>query len=199
MRMDRAFYLANVGHLAGQVATTPPFPHFEGGTPPPSLDDNTARGIVNVWRQLFPDAAPLPGIGLPSQGKGVLTLTHSGNMRDMAPMPPMAINGLPSQSPLANNALASHEISNGRWINLYEIMLPEIPGTNGGPSSVQRYVNALERQGIDVAGNHYHWTGGTMMGRFPVAIHSQSSSIDPTRFAQAHINALRAVFGLGVG
>ena len=196
MILNRPLYLASVGQMAGQVASTsPPAPHFEGGLPPAALDDNAARGIVSVWRQLFPDAAPLPGIGLPSQGKGVLTLTHSaGAMRGMQPMPPMTINGLPSNSPLANNALASHEISNGRWLNLYEIMLPEIPGARGMPSSAQRYVDALQRQGVDVAGNHYHWTGGTMMGHFPLAIHSQSSSLDPVRFAQAHVNAIRSVF-----
>ena len=163
---------------------------------PPTLDDNAAIGIVNIWRQLFPDATPLPGIGLPSQNKGVLTLTHSaGLMRGMQPMPPMTINGLPSNSPLANNALASHEVSNGRWLNLYEIMLPEIPGAGGAPSAVQRYVDGLSAQGVDVAGNHYHWSGGQMAGRFPLAIHSQSSTLDPAAFAQAHVNAIKRALG----
>ena len=194
MIMNRPMHLAHVGQVA---ATSPPVPHFEGRVPPQALDDNTARSIVNVWRQFFPDAAPLPGIGLPSQNKGVLTLTHSaGNMRGMTPMPPMTINGLPSNSPLANNALASHEVSNGRWLNLYEIMLPESPGANGAPSTVQHYVDTLQAQGVDVAGNHYHWSGGTMMGRFPIAVHSQSSALDPVRFAQAHVNAVKRAFGM---
>ena len=195
--MNRPLYLAHLASLSGQTmpALPPPAPNSESQVPE-ALDNNTAISVVNVWRQLFPDAAPLPGIGMPSQNKGVLTLTHTATMRGMAPMPPMTINGLPSNSPLANNALASHEVSNGRWLNLYEIMLPEIPGTNGAPSSVQRYVDALIAQGVDVAGNHYHWTGGQMAGRFPLAIHSQSSVLDPATFAQAHVNAIKRAFGI---
>ena len=194
-RMNRPLYLAQVGHLAGQAALPQVSPSAEGGIPA-VLDDNRAVGVINIWRQLFPDAAPLPGIGMPSQNKGVLTLTHTMAMPGMPKPSPMLINGLPSKSPLANNALSSHEVSNGRWLNLYEIMLPETPGSNGAPSTVQRYVDALSAQNVDVAGNHYHWSGGTMMGRFPIAVHSQSSTLDPATFAQAHVNAIKRALGI---
>lgn len=197
--MNRSLYFAQLANLAGQSAARPnaplTFPSAEGGIRV-VLDDNRAVGIINIWRQLFPDAAPLPGIGMPSQNKGVLTLTHTMAMPGMQKPAPMTINGLPSNSPLANNALGSHEVSNGRWLNLYEIMLPETPGSNGAPSTVQRYVDALNAQGVDVAGNHYHWSGGTMMGRFPLAIHSQSSVLDPATFAQAHVNAIKRALNI---
>ena len=196
MILNRPLYLAHLASLSGRAApASPPAPVSEGGVPE-ALDNNTAIGVINIWRQLFLDAAPLPGIGMPSQNKGVLTLTHTMAMPRMPKPSPMTINGLPSNSPLANNALGSHEVSNGRWLNLYEIMLPEIPGANGAPSSVQRYVDALSAQRVDVAGNHYHWTGGQMMGRFPLAIHSQSSVLDPATFAQAHVNAIKHALGI---
>ena len=171
------------------VGRTPP--RSPPPPPPPQqmMSDAHAAQVVAIWKSLFPDATPLPGIGLPSQGNGVLTMTHTAG-----DLPPMTINGLPSKSPLANNALLSAEVSNGQWINLYEIMLPEIPGKNGEPSAIQRYTNALQRQGVEVAGNHYHWTGGLHLGHFPVAVHSQKTgAMDPLAFAQAHVNAFREV------
>lgn len=103
----------------------------------------------------------------------------------------MTIDGLPSYSPLANDALYSVEVSNDVWLNLYETMMPDVPGTNGSPSSGQRYSNALSRGGIDVAGNHYHWSGAKMAGYFPVAIHSQAIGMDPGTFSRLQIAALR--------
>lgn len=158
-----------------------------------AFDDRQALQIVSYWKRFFPDAAALPGIGLPSQGKGVLTMTHTLGT------PPMTINGLPSQSPLANNALYSAEQSQGQWLNLYEIMLPDIPGQHGSPSSVQSYVNFLEQRGISIAGNHYHWSGGLMMGKFPIAVHSQAAGMDPLAFSRAHVEALNYVLQRGMG
>ena len=167
---------------------TPPF-----ALPPVArLDDASAMGIMAIWKQLFTDAAPLPGLGLPSQNKGVLTFTHTMSLPGMPPPPPMTINGLPTLSPLGNNALGSMEMSNGRWLLLYETMLPDVAGGDGMPSSVQRYVDALQRQGVQVAGNHYHWSGGKMMGHFPLAIHSQSTAnLDPAQFTHAHLQAFQ--------
>src|ERR1700722_17637855 len=69
----------------------------------------------------FPDAMLFPKIGLPSNN-GFLLLTHtdgSGNL--------LKINGLSSKSPLSNNAFYSAECSNGQYLNLYTIMIPDIP------------------------------------------------------------------------
>ena len=178
--------------MVGVVAQPEPAPPPPTPQPPGQMTDEQAAAVVNLWRSAFVDAAPLPGIGLPSQNKGVLTLTHTMHLPGLPPAPPMTINGLPSRSPLANNALGSFEISEGRWICLYETMLPDFGGGGGEPSSTQRYANALAKQGVDVAGNHYHWSGGAMMGRFALAIHSQTTgNMDPIVFTQAHLNAFR--------
>ena len=78
-----------------------------------SIDDAMAEQVASVWRAMFPDAAVLPVIGYPSHGKGVMTLTYSGNISGLPPSHPMTINGVTSGSPLANNALYSAELR--RW------------------------------------------------------------------------------------
>lgn len=188
--------MAHIGQEIPRQTAPPPLPTHEGSLVAPTvLSDTTALAFVDAWKALFPDAMPLPGIGLPSQNQGVLTFTHSMSTPSMPLPAPMTIDGLTSRSPLANNALGSAEVSNGRWVNLYEIMLPEIPGANGKPSSIQRYTDALQRQGVQVAGKHYHWDGSQMLGLFPIAIHSQSTnSLDPVQFANAHLLAVRAAF-----
>lgn len=170
-----------------------PQPYARVGAPL-SLDDAAAMQIVAIWKRAFPDAAPLPGIGLPSQNQGVLTMTHTLDP-SLAKASPMTINGLPSRSPLANNALYSVEISDGHLLHLYETMLPDIPGQNGAPSSGQKYANHLAMNGVSVAGNHYHWSGGLMMKHFAVAIHSQAIGMDASTFAKAHIEATRLATG----
>lgn len=155
---------------------------------PAVMSDALAQQVVALWRTGAPDAMLFPGIGLPSQGQGVMTMTHT-----MGPgAPPLTIDGLPSRSPLANNALYSCEVAGGRFLNLYEIMLPDVPGASGAPSSVQRYADAVTRLGIHVAGNHYHWTGAKMMGHFPLAIHTYSIGMDPFEFARRTMAGLQA-------
>ena len=151
------------------------------------LTNKDAVRVEKLWQSSFPDAALLPKIGYPSKGHGVATLTHSLGGH------PHSINGLESKSPLVNNALYSFELSGGKYINLYEVMLPDIPSKNGGLSTVQIYVNALAKYGVDVAGNHYHWTGMETNPKAvnTAAIHSQSTSVDPICFTKATIKALK--------
>jgi len=145
--------------------------------------DEMARDVEALWKEAFPDATLLPGIGLPSQSNGVMTLTHtdgSGNL--------LKINGLSSRSPLSNNALFSSECSEGKFINLYEIMLPDTPGSQGQESSSQFYVRKLAEQGLSVAGVHFHWwgTGGV------AAIHHQmTTEMAPMEFSRRTIAALQ--------
>lgn len=157
----------------------------------PIFDDTMAMAVVNAWKKVFPDATPLPGIGLPSQNQGVLTMTHTMDPKLTQAMP-MTINNLKSRSPLANNALYSLEISDGHWLHLYETMLPDIPGKEGEASTGQKYADRLAQSGISVAGNHYHWSGGLVMGHFALAIHSQAANMDPFVFASRQIDAYRA-------
>lgn len=124
------------------------------------VDDNTAKKIEMEWKSLFPSASLLPVIGLPSNSGGVGTLIHLADFKGMK-VKPMDINQLPCKSALANAALYSFECSKGYYVNLYEIMLPDIPGFPGELSSTQLYVNKLRDLGMDVNGFHFHWTGGT--------------------------------------
>lgn len=159
------------------------------------VDDALAEQVAAVWRAMFPDAAVLPVIGYPSHGKGVMTLTHSGNISGLPPARPMTINGVASSSALANNALYSAELTPSGYLNLYETMLPDVPGKDGVPSLGSRYKNALQASGIEVDGDHYHWAGGEMMGHFARAIHSKSFGMHPLDFSQRQIRAFMAAFG----
>jgi hypothetical protein len=177
------------------VYPPPPYYPLIGQAPGPiPLDDAMAEQIATVWKAMFPDVAVLPVIGYPSKNKGVMTLTHTGNIAGLPAMPPMTINGVSSNSPLANNALYSAEPTQYGYLNLYEIMLPDVPGTNGAPSLGTKYKNALQAQGIDVAGDHFHWAGGEMMGKFARAIHSQNIGMHPIEFSQRQIHGFMAAF-----
>jgi len=147
------------------------------------VSDDLARRVENIWKRNIKSSSIL---FLPSNDEGVATLTHTVDLM------PMKINGLSSNSPLANNALYSFEQSNGKYINLYEVMLPDIPGKNGELSTVQHYVKSLEMYGLNVSGNHFHWTGATMYqnDRGVLAIHHCNIDMDPIEFSQRTLKAL---------
>lgn len=150
----------------------------------PRMTDALARKVESLWAEAFPGAIILPVIGVPSNANGVMTLTHGTNM------PKMKINGLTSLSPLANNALYSAEVSGGKWLNLYEIMIPDIPGKNGNKSSGEIYDETLVKLGISVEGDHYHWKGSQP---FMLAIHSKAIGMHPIEFTQKQIFAIKRV------
>lgn len=161
------------------------------------MTDAQAINVQNQWKSSFPDASLLPVIGLPSNAKGTMTLTHT------LPMPyMMTINGLTSHSPLVNNALYTAELSpdlNGKlhWLNLYEVMLPDIPGVNGAPSTCQRYMQALASQGLDIDGVHFHWFGFQYPGASLIAaIHHSAIDLNPEEFTKRTIAALQSVIPL---
>lgn len=109
---------------------------------------------------------------------------------------PLKINGLPSQSPLANNALYSSEHSKGRILNLYEIMLPDIPGKHGEPSTNEIYVKLLVKYGLDVAGSYvFTRKDGKRIDRGVTAIYHQSSCLDPFEFNRRTIKAIQKRLG----
>jgi len=153
------------------------------------MTDALAQQIEQEWKTTVPDATLLPVIGSPSNNNGVMTLTHS--MGDQ--MPKLKINGLTSLSPLSNNALFSSECSEGKYLNLYEIMIPDQPGVNGLPSTGQIYTRSLWQSGVNVAGNHYHWNGQEPS---MLAIHSQNIGMHPLQFSQSHIKALNEIMPL---
>lgn len=161
----------------------------------PIVDDKLALEIEALWKAAIPSATLLPVIGLPSNADGVLTLTHRHG-DDL-----LKINGLPSKSPLSNNALYSAEVSKGKYINLYEVLLPDIPGEHGEPSTAEIYAHLLSKAGLSVAGVHFHWWGnyifnqnGERIDRGVAAIHHQGIGIHPIEFSIKTIKALKKVF-----
>ncbi len=125
------------------------------------ITDQQAEEVLDVWKVAFPDA----GILLPpSATAGVAVITHTmGTER-------LHINSLVSKSPLANNALYSFECAestgkgdDSQILNLYETMIPDIPGEDGHESTAEFYVRRLWELGLNVkmrvAGVHFHWWG----------------------------------------
>lgn len=154
------------------------------------LTDKEARDTFDVWQKYLPDSLILPGIGLPSQNNGVLTLTHSYGNNKL-----LSINGLTSKSPLSNNGLYSAEKSHGKTINLYEILVPDIPGENGELSTAQAYIDCLEKESLQTSAIHFHWTGGTVypQDKGVVAVHHYNIGLSPQEFSMRTIRALTLV------
>jgi hypothetical protein len=154
------------------------------------VNDRLARTINDQWKAAYPDTFTLPVVGFPSTNGGKFAIfSHT---LDGPTGTPMNVNGLPSKSPLANNALYSFECIRGKFMNLYEIMLADVPSCNGGPSSVQVYTNALCDRGLDVAGVHWHFYGGVADANDcgVIAIHHQNYGMSPAEFSRLTIAAL---------
>lgn len=123
---------------------------------------------------------------------GVCTITHVPKNTLPGEPTEVSINEVfPSVSPLFLNALYSVECSNGRFMNLYEYLVPDTVW----PDDITRtraevYSNTLHSNGLDVAGVHFHWYGSRP---FLIAIHHQSLSFTPRDFVTATINALATV------
>jgi hypothetical protein len=158
------------------------------------IDDTFALEVEALWKESFLDATLLPKVGLPSNNRGVLTLTHTDGSGKL-----LKINGLASKSFLANNALYSAELAEdgeggeSKVLNLYEIMLPDIAGKSGGESTVQVYLRLLTERGLQVSGVHFHWFG---TDRLVAAIHHQNVGLDPLTFSRLTIEALKGTLAL---
>lgn len=159
------------------------------------MNDTIAKQVEAVWKQAFKVATMLPVLGVPSTANGVMTLTHGMDTNDGMTMPMMSINGLVSKSPLANNALFSAECVDGKYLNLYEIMLPDMSSSDGSPSSSQIYINELGKQGLDVTATHYHWLGAKIYDndRGVTAVHHMKVGMNPIEFSNRTIAALNVV------
>lgn len=153
------------------------------------LTDKDANVIIDLWQREFKDAAILPVIGFPSHGKGVMTFTHT-----MGDGKVMSFNGLKSNSPLSNNALGSFEFTGGKFLSIYEIMIPDIPGTDGNRSTAQIYIDELANQGLQVNAAHYHFLGAQVypQDKGMTAVHHTSTTLDPVAFTVKTIAAIKA-------
>ena len=152
----------------------------------PVMTDCLAKEIECIWKQAYCDATIIPCIGVPSTANCVMTLTHG--MGKCAPK--IKINGLRSLSPLVNHAFDSAEVSGCKWLNLYQVMIPDIPGKFGCKSSGEIYTEALVKLGISIEGDHYNWKGSCP---FMLAINSKAIGMNPCEFSKKQIAALKAV------
>jgi hypothetical protein len=150
------------------------------------MTDCFAKQLECLWKKAFCDAIILPEIGYPSCANGVMTLTH--NLGKCIPC--LKIDGLTTGSILANNAFYSAEVSCCKWINLYRISLPDIPGVNGCKSSGEIYDEALVKLGISVEGDNYSWKGTCP---HVLTINSKAIGMNPCEFSQKQIAAIKAV------
>lgn len=163
-------------------------PSFSKTTP--DSKNNLILKVERVWKEAFPDAAFLPC----ASNSQAHVYTHT-----LGP-PNMKINGLVSNSPLANNALYSWEVAStedkkvAKYLNLYEVMIVDIPGRNGFPSTVELYTCLLEKKfDLKVNGKHYHWEGAFMNEKATLiaAIHHSAIDVHPIDFSRRTIAALQ--------
>lgn len=152
----------------------------------PEMTDCLAKKIECIWKKAFCDATIIPKLGVPSCACGVMALTHTLGKC----VPKAKINGLCVQSMLANNAFYTAEVSGNKWVNLYRIILPDIPGKCGCKSSGEIYTEALVKLGISIGSDSYNFKGSCPN---TLAINSQAIGMDPCEFSKKQIAAIKAV------
>ena len=103
------------------------------------------------------------------------------------------INGLVSKSPLVSHGLYTIECSDGKYINLYEVLIPDIPGCNGKDSTGKIFTRVLSKYDIITDGDHFHWKGHKIVKEqsLPNAIHVVGIDIHPIFFTKVIIKALK--------
>lgn len=152
----------------------------------PVMNDCLAKEIECIWKQSFCDAAILPVIGYPSCACGVMTLTHSLGKCFQK----LSINGLKTKSIIANNAFYSAEVSDCKWLNLYQISIPDVPGECGCKSSTEVYTEALVKLGISIVNVGSNWKGTCP---HIVTVNSIAIGMEPKEFTKKQIAAVKAV------
>lgn len=152
----------------------------------PVMNDCLAREIECIWKQCYCDARIIPCIGMPSTANCVMALTHT--LGKCAPK--ISTNGLCTKSILANNNFYSAEVSCGKWLNLYQANIQDIPGKCGCKSSGEVYTEALIKLGISVEGDGYKWKGSCPS---MLLINSKAIGMNPCEFSKKQIAALKAV------
>ena len=143
--------------------------------------------MTTLWKPAFPDAAIINFV--PNQ----MVISHSlMNNQFNIPVVPISEHGADFTHPLLLNATYGYQQKNGILGNWYEIILPDMPGVNGGPSAVQSYTKALNVEtgglgDIYVHGDHYHWKS---MFPFSIAVHHSSTNMRPANFIRHTFRAL---------
>lgn len=152
----------------------------------PEMTDCLAKKVECIWKKSFCDATLIPVIGIPSCTCGVMMLTHKLGKC----IGKVQINGLKSNSPLANNEFYTAEVAGGQWLNLYKIMIPDVPGQCGCKSSAEVYTEALVKLGISVDAVYNNWTGSCP---HMISINSRAIGMNPCEFSKKQICAIKAV------
>lgn len=152
----------------------------------PEMTDCLADKVACIWKQAFCDAMIIPKLGVPSCSCGVMVLTHSLSKCQAD----LKINGLKTKSMLANNAMYSAEVTCDKWLNLYQITLPDIPGKNGCKSSIEIYTEALAKMCISIDSVSNAWTGASPAS---ITVRSKAFCMDPCEFSKKQICAIKAV------
>lgn len=142
------------------------------------IDDCLVKKIECLWKNVYCDAHIVPN------HCDVLVLSHTATKCKTK------INGLTIKSPLVNNGYYSVEISDCNWVNLYEAVIPDIPGKCGCKSSGELYIDALVKLGLSVDNDNYHWKGTTPGLLF---IRSKSIGLHPVDFSKKQIKALECI------
>jgi len=150
------------------------------------MDNCLAKKLEHIWRKSFCDATVIPVLGVPSDSFCVMTLTHTMGQS----WPQIRIDGLNIRSMLVNNAFYSAEVSNDRWVNLYQIQIPNVPGRCGSKSSGEIYTETLIKLGISIEGDGYNWKG---TNPFMLAINSKAIGMHPIEFSKKQIAAVKVV------
>lgn len=140
------------------------------------------RNILKIWKQAFPNAKVL----VPVENNVVITHTLNKNCVKI-PSVPVYLNGEIWNHPLVANALYGWQKQGTVTGNWYEIILVEVPGTDGSISAVQAFRKALYSNGLDVSSDHYHWKGSPVQA---IALHITSYSLTPEQFSCKLIDAL---------
>ncbi len=153
------------------------------------IHDQYAKDVEKLWREHFCTAKLLPVVGYPDVACGVLTLTHSLDEGLIK------VNSLKSKAMLLNNGFYSAEVAEGKYLNLYRVTLEDIPGRCGKLSTVQIYINTLEKLCLDVAGVNVSFTGQSKHKRTRglITVNHQNVGMDPCEFSRRTICALKKV------
>lgn len=107
-------------------------------------------------------------------------------------IPNMKIDGIATRSEFWNSYAFSSECSDGKYVNGFEVQLPDLLGEKGEPSIVQIYLKALGDNDLTPAGVHIHWSGSEIYSNDHGVwgLHHQNVGMCPVKFAQRTINAL---------
>ena len=116
------------------------------------IDDSIKQFVLSEFKKVDPDAGISQEWSQPGQ---TLLLAH-----ELLPGRKMVINGWVCPLALCNKALFEMGCTDdGQWILMYETMLPDIPGERGGASTSEVYRHELDKAGLSIDGDHYHWKG----------------------------------------